>query len=215
MRSDALTTLALNPLDPHSLLSTFGALGVFVVLFAETGLLVGFFLPGDSLLFTAGLLCTTSARSGLHLSLPAVLLAAAAGAVLGAEVGYLIGRRGGPALLDRPDRPRLQHGVERARGALEHYGTAKAIVLARFIPLVRTVLNPLAGTVGVPAGVFTTWQVAGGLVWALGVTLAGFGLGSRIPNIDRYLLPIVAVVVAVSFVPVLLEVHRSRASARS
>jgi len=216
MRSSSVAaTLALNPLDPHSLLSTFGALGVFVVLFAETGLLIGFFLPGDSLLFTAGLLCTTSARSGLHLSLPAVLVAAAAGALLGAQAGYLIGRRGGPALLDRPDRPRLQQGVDRARAALDHYGTAKAIVLARFIPLVRTVLNPLAGTVGVPARVFTGWQVAGGLAWSLGVTLAGYGLGSRIPNIDRYLLPIVAVVVAVSLLPVLLEVRRSRASMRS
>jgi membrane-associated protein len=85
-------------------------------------------------------------------------------------------------------------------------------VLARFIPLVRTVLNPLAGTVGVPARVFTVWQVAGGLVWTLGVTLAGYGLGSRIPGIDRYLLPIVAAVVAVSFIPVLLEVRRSRTS---
>jgi membrane-associated protein len=212
MHVHALTTLAVNPLDPHSLLATFGALGVFVVLFAETGLLIGFFLPGDSLLFTAGLLCSTSAGSGLHLSLPAVLVAATTGALLGAEVGYLLGRRGGPALLDRPDRPRLQHGVERARAALEHYGTAKAIVLARFIPLVRTVLNPLAGTVGVPARVFTVWQVAGGLVWTLGVTLAGYGLGSRIPGIDRYLLPIVAAVVAVSFIPVLLEVRRSRTS---
>ena len=215
MASLASAALALNPLDPHSLLATFGALGVFVVLFAETGLLVGFFLPGDSLLFTAGLLCTTSAASGLHLSLPAVLAAAVAGALLGAEVGYLLGRRGGPALLDRPDRPRLQHGVEQARDALEHYGTAKAIVLARFIPLVRTVLNPLAGTVGVPVRVFTLWQVVGGLMWSVGVTLAGYGLGSRIPNIDSYLLPIVAAVVAVSFIPVLLELRRSHASGRT
>jgi membrane-associated protein len=216
MRSSTVAaTLTLNALDAHSLLSAFGALGVFVVLFAETGLLIGFFLPGDSLLFTAGLLCTASARSGLHLSLPTVLVAAAAGALLGAEAGYLIGRRGGPALLDRPDHPRLQHGVDRARAALDRYGTAKAIVLARFIPLVRTVLNPLAGTVGVPARVFTLWQVVGGLVWSLGVTLAGYGLGSRIPGVDRYLLPIVAVVVAVSLVPVLLEVRRSRASVRS
>ena len=215
MTSHALITLALNPLDPHSLLATFGTVGVFAVLFAETGLLIGFFLPGDSLLFTAGLLCTTSSGSGLHLSLPAVLAAASAGALLGAQVGYLLGRRGGPALLDRPDRPRLQHAVERARSALEHYGQAKAIVLARFIPLVRTVLNPLAGTVQVPARVFTLWQVVGGLGWVVGVTLAGYVLGSRIPNIDHYLLPIVAAVVAVSFVPVVLELRRSHASSRT
>ncbi len=205
-----MTGVALNPLDPHSLLGSFGALGVFLVLFAETGLLVGFFLPGDSLLFTAGLLSTTSARSDLHLSLPAVLLAATAGALLGAQVGYLIGRRGGPALLDRVDGPRLRQGIDRAGEALERYGTAKAIVLARFIPVVRTVLNPLAGTLGVPARTFALWQVVGGVLWACGVTLAGYVLGSRIPNIDHYLLPIVAAAVVVSLIPVALELRRGR-----
>lgn len=210
----AATTLGLNPLDPHSLLAGLGALGVFLVLFAETGLLIGFFLPGDSLLFTAGLLCTTNAAATVHLRLPMVLLAAIAGALSGAQVGYLIGRRAGPVLLDRPDRPRLQQAVARAREALDHYGTGKAIVLARFIPLVRTVLNPLAGTLGVPVRVFTTWQVLGGLFWSVGVTLAGYALGSRIPNIDRYLLPIVAVVIVVSLIPVLVEVRRARATSR-
>ena len=205
---------ALNALDPRSLLSALGALGVFLVLFAETGLLIGFFLPGDSLLFTAGLLCTTGATATLHLSLPTVLIAAAAGALTGAQVGYWIGRRVGPRLLDRPDRPQLQHGVHRARVALDRYGAAKAIVLARFIPLVRTVLNPLAGTVGVPVRAFTAWQVAGGLLWSLGITLAGYALGSRIPDVDRYLLPIVAVIVAVSLIPVALELLRSRARNR-
>ena len=199
-----------NLLDPHSLLADLGALGVFLVLFAETGLLVGFFLPGDSLLFTAGLLSTTAAGSTLHLSLPAVLLAAAAGAVLGAQVGYLIGRRFGPSLLDRPDRPRLQHAVARSAAALERYGTARAIVLARFIPLVRTVLNPLAGTVQVSVRVFTTWQIVGGLLWSLGVTFAGYLLGASVPNVDTYLLPIIAVIVAVSLVPVALELLRNR-----
>ena len=207
--------LALNPLDPHSLLSSFGALGVFLVLFAETGLLIGFFLPGDSLLFTAGLLCATSVGSNLHRSLPTVLLAGSAGALLGAEVGYLIGRHGGPALLDRPDRPRLQQGVARARDALARYGTAKAVVLARFIRLVRTVLNPLAGTIGIPVRVLTLWQIVGGLVWSIGVTVAGYGLGSRIPGIDRYLLPIIAEVVLVSLLPVLLELRRSRTASRT
>ena len=93
---------------------------------------------------------------------------------------------------------------------MARYGTGKAIVLARFIPLVRTVLNPLAGTVGVPVATFTAWQVAGGLLWSLGVTLAGYGLGTQIPSIDRYLLPIVAVIVVVSLIPVLRELARSR-----
>jgi len=200
----------LNLLDPHSLLAALGAAGVFVILFAETGLLIGFFLPGDSLLFTAGLLCALPLADPLHLSLPVVLVAAAAGAVVGAQVGYLIGARAGPALLDRADRPRLQDGVNRARASLERYGTGKAIVLARFIPVVRTVLNPLAGTVGVPVRVFTLWQVVGGVVWSLGVTLAGYVLGSRIPGIDTYLLPIIAVVIVVSLIPLALEVLRSQ-----
>jgi membrane-associated protein len=205
---------ALNVLDPRSLLSALGALGVFVVLFAETGLLVGFFLPGDSLLFTAGLLCTTGTTATLHLSLPLVLVAAVAGALLGAQVGFWIGRRVGPALLNRPKRPRLQAGVTRAREALDRYGNAKAIVLARFIPIVRTVLNPLAGTIGVPARTFAVWQIVGGLLWSVGVTLAGYALGSRIPSIDHYLLPIVALIIAVSLIPVALEVRRARAARR-
>lgn len=201
---------ALNPLDAQSLLASLGAVGVFLVLFAETGLLIGFFLPGDSLLFTAGLLCTTSATAKVHLSLPIVLVAAVAGALLGAEVGYLIGKGAGPALLDRPDRPRLQMAVVRSREALERYGTGKAIVLARFIPLVRTVLNPMAGTIGVQHRVFTLWQVIGGAIWSIGVTVAGYVLGKQIPNVDNYLLPIIAVIVIVSLIPVALELRRSR-----
>jgi membrane-associated protein len=197
-------------LDPHSLLSTFGPAGVAVVMFAETGLLIGFFLPGDSLLFTAGLLCATTAGSALHLSLPWVLVAAAVGALIGAQTGYLIGRKAGPALLDRPDRPRLQAATTRAREALDGYGIGKAVVLARFIPLVRTVLNPLAGALRVPVKTFTLWQVVGGLIWSLGVTLAGYLLGSQIPSIDTYLLPIIAVIVVLSLIPVARELLRAR-----
>src|SRR4051794_41407220 len=97
---------ALNALDPRSLLSALGALGVFLILFAETGLLIGVFLPGDSLLFTAGLLCTTGASATVHLSLPPVLLAAATGQLSVAQAGYVLGRRVGPPQLDRADWPR-------------------------------------------------------------------------------------------------------------
>ncbi|MGX1669694.1 DedA family protein [Streptomyces sp. NPDC055400] len=205
---------AVNVLDAGSLLSAFGALGVAVVLFAETGLLVGFFLPGDSLLFTAGLLCAGGAHGPVHLSLPQVLAAALVGALAGAQAGYWIGRRGGRALLARSRAKRLHEGAARAEELLERYGHAKAIVLARFVPVVRTVLNPLAGALGVPARVFTVWQVVGGLVWTVGLVLAGYGLGSSVPNVDRYLLPIVALVVIVSLIPLVLEVGRSRARSR-
>jgi len=151
-----------GPQPPRRPLTAFGTAGVAAILFAETGLLIGFFLPGDSLLFTAGLLSSTGVRCSLHLSLPWVLLAAAAGALLGAQVGYGIGRRAGPVLLRR--RGRTAAAIARSEELFERYGYAKAIVLARFIPVVRTVLNPLAGVIDVPARVFTTWQVAGGLL---------------------------------------------------
>ncbi|GAA2233828.1 MULTISPECIES: DedA family protein [Kitasatospora] len=204
--------LAVNVLDASSLLSAFGALGVAVILFAETGLLVGFFLPGDSLLFTAGLLCVPGATKGPQLHLAQVIPAALAGALIGAQVGYFIGRRGGRALLARSNRRSLRQGTERAEELLAKYGHGKAIVLARFIPVVRTVLNPLCGVLDVPAGVFARWQVAGGAIWSVGVVLAGYGLGSTVSGIDGYLLPIIGLVVVVSVIPVVLEVLRARRS---
>ncbi|MGW7820405.1 DedA family protein [Streptomyces puniciscabiei] len=205
--------LAVNVLDAHSLLAAFGVLGVGVVMFAETGLLIGFFLPGDSLLFTAGLLCTGTADQAVRLSLAPLLLAAALGALAGAQCGYLLGRKAGGALIARSRSRRLHEGVKRAEELLERYGHAKAVVLARFIPVVRTVLNPMAGALEVPVRTFTVWQVIGGLVWSVGLTLAGYALGSSIPNVDRYLLPLVALIVVVSLVPLLAEVLRARRGA--
>jgi membrane-associated protein len=206
--------LAVNVLDAHSLLAAFGVLGVGVVMFAETGLLVGFFLPGDSLLFTAGLLCTGSAEGSMHLSLGPLLVAAAVGALTGAQCGYLLGRKAGGALLARSRSQRLHEGAKRAEELLERYGHAKAIVLARFVPVVRTVLNPMAGALEVPVRTFTLWQVVGGLVWSVGLTLGGYALGSSIPNVDRYLLPLVALIIFVSLVPLAAEVYRVRRDAR-
>jgi membrane-associated protein len=202
--------LAVNLLSPSSLLSSYGALGLFVVLFAETGLLVGFFLPGDSLLFAAGLAASTKSGSTLHLPLAEVLLCAAAGALAGAEVGYLIGRGAGPALLQRSRNRHVRRGAERAAELLARYGQWKAVVLARFIPVVRTLANPVAGALGVPAATFTIWQVIGGLVWSLGITSAGYALGSTIPGVDQYLLPVIAVIVVLSLLPLFLEFYRSR-----
>jgi membrane-associated protein len=203
-------TLAVNLLDPHSLLSSFGAIGIGVVLFAETGLLIGLFLPGDSLLFTAGVLTAAPASAALHLSLGWVLLAAALGAFLGAQTGYLIGSRVGPPLFHPARRARLRDARDRAELYLARYGYGRAIVLARFVPVIRTVINPLAGILEVPAKVFTFWQVAGGLLWSAGVVLAGYWLGSHIHNVDKYLLPIIAVIIAVSLIPLAVEVMRAR-----
>ncbi|MEU7057078.1 DedA family protein [Streptomyces sp. NPDC046197] len=207
--------LAVNVLDAQSLLAAFGVLGVGVVMFAETGLLIGFFLPGDSLLFTAGLLCTGTGDHAVKLSLGPLLVAAAVGALAGSQCGYLLGRKAGGALLARSRSQRLREGAQRAEELLERYGFAKAIVLARFVPVVRTVLNPMAGALGVPPRTFTMWQVLGGLVWSIGLTLAGYALGSSIPNVDKYLLPVVAVIALVSLIPLLTEVLRSRRAAKA
>jgi membrane-associated protein len=201
---------ALNPLSSTSVLASLGAFGVFLALFAETGLLIGFFLPGDSLLFTAGLLCTEGSHP-VHLSLPVVILAAIAGALLGAQTGYYIGRGGRP-LLGRTSNRFVRRGTERSGELLAKYGYRKAIVLARFIPVVRTVLNPMAGALDVPVRTFTIWQVVGGVIWSAGVTLAGYALGSTIPSIDTYLLPIIAVIVIISLIPVGLELFRARSA---
>ncbi|MBB4893452.1 membrane-associated protein [Streptomyces olivoverticillatus] len=209
------TDLAVNVLDASSLLAAFGALGIAVVLFAETGLLVGFFLPGDSLLFTAGLLSRAGAHAGPRLDLTQVLVAAVVGALAGAQVGYVLGRRGGRALLARSRAKKLHEGAARAEELLNRYGHARAIVLARFVPVVRTVLNPLAGALGVAPRTFAVWQAAGGLLWTAGLVLAGYGLGSAVPNVDRYLLPIVGLVVLISLLPLAWELLRGRRRAAS
>jgi membrane-associated protein len=208
------SAVALNPLSSTSLLASLGALGVFLALFAETGLLIGFFLPGDSLLFTAGLLCAGSSTGRVHLSLPLVLLAAAGGALLGAQTGFVIGRKGGKAWLSRTENRLLLRGAERSQHLLSRYGHGKAIVLARFVPVVRTVLNPMVGALDVSARTFTIWQVTGGLLWSVGVTMIGFGLGSTISNVDKYLLPIIALIIVISLLPLVIEFFRSRKASR-
>ena len=193
-------------MDPKHLIETFGTLGVIAIIFAETGLLIGFFLPGDSLLFTAGLLAADG-----RLNLAVILLGCSAAAVAGAETGYLIGNRVGPALFRRPEsRIFKREYVEKTEGVLNRYGEGKAVFLARFIPIVRTFMNPFAGVVGVNKRLFTLWSIVGGVVWVIGVTMLGYALGSSISNPDRYILPIVGVIVIASVVPVLLEVRRSR-----
>jgi membrane-associated protein len=214
MIQDSLT-LAVNPMDSASVLATFGALGVLAVIFAESGLLVvGFFLPGDTLLIPAGLLCT-GGRDGPRLTLWQVLLCAAVGAVAGAQVGYVIGRRGGRPLLARTKSRRLRAGAARAERLLARYGYRKAIVLGRFVPILRTALGPVAGALGVPVRTFTVWQVVGGVLWSQSLVLAGYALGSSVPHIDRYLVPLVVVVIVVSLLPLAAELRWPRRKGRA
>ncbi|CUW26867.1 MULTISPECIES: DedA family protein [Streptomyces] len=207
--------IAVNPMDSASVLAAFGALGVLVVIFAESGLLVvGFFLPGDTLLFPAGVLCAGSAQQPPRLALWQVLLCAAVGAVAGGQVGYLIGRHGGRALLARTSSDRVRRAAERAERLLARYGYGKALVIGRFVPLLRTVLHPMAGALGVPARTFTVWQTVGGVLWSQTLVLAGYTLGASVPHLADYLLPLVALVIVLSLLPLLPEAHRARRERR-
>jgi membrane-associated protein len=212
--------LALNPLDPKELLHTFGLVGVWAVLFAETGLLVGFFFPGDSLLFLAGVAATPVADAifgdGTKLSLAGLLIGAPICAIAGAQLGHWLGARYGRRMFDKPNsRLFKQEYVDKAEYYFEKFGPAKAVVLARFIPIVRTFLNPVAGVLGMPARKFFVWNVVGAVLWTDGIILAGYLLADRIyaaigTHIDRYILPFVALIVLISVLPILIEIIRDR-----
>jgi membrane-associated protein len=193
-------------LNPHHLIETFGTIGILAVIFAETGLLIGFFLPGDSLLFTAGLLASQG-----KLNFAVIAIGCFVAAVAGAQTGYLIGRRVGPALFRRPDSRFFKaEYVTRAEEYFAEHGN-RTIVLARFIPVIRTFSTVVAGVSRMDARAFFLYNLAGGFLWTLGVTTAGYFLGKTVPSIDKYLLPIIAVIVIVSAIPVLLEARRQRA----
>ena len=139
---------------------------------------------------------------------------AAVGAIAGAQLGFMIGRHGGQALLSRSHSARLKRTAVRSEELLERYGQRKAIVLGRFIPLVRSVLAPLAGALRVPVRTFTLWQVVGGLLWTQTTILAGYALGSSVPGIDNYLLPVVLGLVVLSALPLLFTRRKNDASTR-
>jgi membrane-associated protein len=201
----AVPILALDVLNPHSLLETFGTLGLLAVIFAESGLLIGFFLPGDSLLFTAGLVASQG-----KLNLVVILVGCFLAAVAGDQVGYQIGKRVGPPLFRRPDsRLFKREYVDRAQSYFDRHGS-KTIVLARFVPVVRTFAPIVAGVGEMRYRTFLMFNVLGGLLWAVGVTMLGYILGSTIPSIDKYLLPAIAVIVVISVLPVAIELVRAR-----
>lgn len=198
--------LAVNILDANSVISSWGLLGLLLIIFAETGLLIGFFLPGDTLLFLAGAL--TVASSNPHLSLASVLIGTAAASILGAQVGWLIGWKAGPVIFDRP-RSRLfdPHNVARAHRLLERFHYSVAIVLSRFIPVVRTFINPVCGVAQISGRAFFVWNVVGGVLWTQLLVLLGRALGPKV-HIDKYVLPIVAGVAVLSIAGVLIEARR-------
>lgn len=207
-----MTTIALGPswLDPNYLLDNFGLWGLLLIVFAESGLLIGFFLPGDSLLFTAGLLITSN-----QLDFPlwgAVALICVA-AILGDQAGYMFGKKVGPSLFNRPDsRLFKQENVTKAHEFFEKYGP-KSLVLARFVPIVRTFTPIIAGVSGMRYRSFLVFNVIGGVLWGAGVTLLGSWLGN-IDFVKKNIEAILILIVLVSVVPIIIEFLRARSKAK-
>lgn len=183
------------------LIETVGYIGLFAIIFAESGLLIGFFLPGDSVLFTAGFL----ASQGI-LSLPILLVTCFTAAILGDNVGYAFGHRVGKRLFKRED-SLLFHkkNILKAQKFYKEHG-AKAIVIARFMPVVRTFAPIVAGVGDMHYKTFVAYNIVGGVLWAIGLNLAGYFLGSLIPDVDKYLLPIVGVIVIASVAPSVIHI---------
>ncbi|MFE2062071.1 DedA family protein [Streptomyces sp. NPDC059467] len=201
-------TLALGPswMDPNNLLDSFGIWGLLLVVFAESGLLIGFFLPGDSLLFTCGLLITSNQMDFPLWGAVALICVAA---VLGDQAGFMFGKKVGPSLFNRPDsRLFKQENVEKAHEFFEKYGP-KSLVLARFVPVIRTFTPIIAGVSGMKYRSFLTFNVIGGVLWGAGVTLLGSWLG-KIDFVKNNIEAILILIVLVSVVPIAIEFLRAR-----
>jgi membrane-associated protein len=208
MQSFAGSVLA-NPIGPDHLLSSFGLVGLAIVLFAECGLLVGFFLPGDTLLFAAGIAIATGS---IKTSLGAFLIVAPIAAVIGNLVGYWIGYRAGPVVFDRPNsrlfRPEY---VERSHAFFGRYG-AWTIIVGRFVPIVRTVATVMAGVGRMRFSLYALCTVVGGVIWADGVLLLGHQLGKVkfVQDNKGYIDYAVIAVVALSLLPAAIHYRQSR-----
>jgi membrane-associated protein len=186
--ADTLTP-KMNLFDAHSIVTDLGLIGILAILFAETGLLVGLAFPGDSLLFVAGI-----------------------AAITGSFVGRWFGAKYGRKLFDRPDgRFFTQARVVQTEKWLEKYGIGKALILARFIPFVRTLINPMVGVINIPTKVFMFWNIVGAIIWTDGIILLGYLLGEKIEgSVDRFLLPIIGLIIALSLLPIAIEIYRER-----
>jgi membrane-associated protein len=209
--------LALLPdwLDPEKLIRSGGYILLFAIIFAESGLLIGFFLPGDSLLFIAGMASAGAFQSGsdpIHFNIWVVLIGVFIAAVAGDQVGYAFGNKAGPALFRRPDSRFFKHEhLEKAQGFFDRHGP-RAIVLARFVPVVRTFCPIVAGAGKMEYRTFLRYNILGGLLWGVGVTLLGYFLGNVAIIADHIEIALILVVL-VSIVPIGIEYLRSRRKA--
>jgi membrane-associated protein len=197
--------------DPKHLIETFGTIGLILIIYAESGILLGLIFPGDSLLFTAGLLASQN-KFGLNIFF--IAGGAFVAAFLGAQTGWWLGKRFGPSMFRRPDsRIFKQEYVDKSKEYFDRYG-GKTVVIGRFVPFVRTLVPMLAGIGEMDLGQFTLFNVVGAALWAAGVSVAGYFLGKSIPNVDRYLLPIIFLIILISVIPPLIEIRRQRRASR-
>lgn len=196
-----------NLLDPSHLVKDFGYLGIFVTLFLESGVFFGFFLPGDSLLFTAGLLASQG-----YLNIVGLIVISVIAAILGNNIGYYTGNKAGPALFNKkrsflftPKRVTEAHEFFEKKGP-------QSLILARFIPALRTFVPIAAGIGKMDYRKFLLFNGLGGLLWGVGVPILGYTLGKKVPNIDTYLLPIILVIIVLSALPVVLAYFKGKKS---
>ena len=191
--------------DLINLIKTIGYFGLFGIIFAESGVLAGFFLPGDSLLFTAGFLASQG-----YLNLWFLIGVTFVGAVLGDSFGYAFGRRMGPAIFKKED-SRFFHkdNLEKAERFYDKHGK-KTIVIARFIPIVRTFAPILAGVGKMRYKTFLMYNIIGGAIWTIGLNILGFYIGNVVPGIDRYILPIVGLIILISIAPGIFHFLKKR-----
>ncbi|MEK6953618.1 MAG: VTT domain-containing protein [Candidatus Micrarchaeota archaeon] len=206
---EQITSLLAQLYDVKSLIQWGGYAALVAIIFAETGLLFGFFLPGDSLLVTAGILASTGLLSIWTLNF--LLIPAA---ILGDATGYYFGKKVGARLYSRPDSRffKKEHLIKAKEFYDKHGG--KTIILARFIPAIRTFAPIIAGVSGMSYASFATYNIVGGILWVMGLTLLGYFLGSTIPDIEKNLLYVIAVVIFISFLPAIYEYWKHRKSKR-
>lgn len=192
-------------LDPLTIIKTVGLLGVVLIVFAESGLFFGFFLPGDSLLFTAGFLASQG-----FISIWWLLILCFIAAIAGDSVGYAFGKKTGPMIFTKEDSLffRKKH-VERARSFYEKYGK-KTIIFARFIPIVRTFAPIVAGIAGMEYKTFLKYNIIGGFIWTWGMLGLGYALGNIIPNAEKYLSPIILIIIVTSLIPAIVEFFKHK-----
>ena len=203
----------MNLFDANSIVSDLGLFGVLAIIFAETGLLIGLAFPGDSLLFVAGVAASGSGAAILgnaQLSAIALVIGAPLAATVGGLVGYFFGEKYGRKFFDRPDGRVFNHQkVVTTEKWLRKYGTGKALVFARFVPFVRTLINPMCGIVGVDKKKFFFYNALGAVIWTESVIGLGFILGEKLEgSVDAYLLPIIGTIVFISLIPVFIELFR-------